>query len=264
MTGARPDDRPGRLEVLPVRVPGEVSGPVAALVCGNADLRDGDVVVVSQKAVSKSEGRVVLLSDVSPSPLAEGIASEYGKDPRIVELALSESRRIVRMARGTLIMETRSGIICANAGVDESNAGEGRAVLLPEDPDASARRIAEQILEISGARVAVLVSDTFGRAFRVGQTDCAIGVHGIPPVLEYAGERDADGRELRVTAVALADEVCGAAEIVMGKSLGIPAAVVRGLRMRGGGGAGLLLRPNDEDLFCGPPPDGMAGRPGRH
>ena len=241
----------GSLEVLPVPVDGpigpgfDIAGAVSA-----AGPRDGDVAVVSQKAVSKAEGRIVRLGGVRPSGLAEGIASEYGKDPRIVHLVLEESGRIVRMARGILIVETRSGIVCANAGVDESDVELGHATLLPEDPDASARRISEGIGRAAGRDVAVVVSDTFGRPFRAGQTDCAIGVHGISPLLDYAGRRDSVGRELRVTEIAAADELCSAAELVMGKSLGIPAALVRGYR--GGPGTGSardLLRPAPEDLF---------------
>lgn len=239
------------LEVVPVHVPGEVgpSDDLAGLLLASAELEDGDVVVVSQKAVSKQEGRLVDLGTVEPSLLARGIASQYGKDPRVVELVLSESRRIVRMGAGIIISETRHGLVCANAGVDESNVPPGLASLLPEDPDASAGRLRREILERSGRRVAVIVSDTFGRPFRTGQTDCAIGVSGTAPLLGYSGRRDSFGREMRVTEIAVCDEAAAAAELVMLKSSGCPFAVVRGLCPGGTGGAAGLVRPASSDLF---------------
>lgn len=252
---------PGALEVAPVRI-GEVSAgdDLAAMIASACPpLADGDVLVVSHKAVSKQEGRTARLSSVRPSELAAGLASAYGKDPRIVELVLSEARRIVRMggAGGVIITETRGGIVCANSGVDESNAPEGLAVLLPEDPDGSARRLRARIAELTGRGVGVVVSDTFGRPFRVGQADCAVGAAGIGVVRDHAGCADASGRRLRVTAAAVADELCAAAELVKGKAASSPVAVVRGHGARGGGGEGrpsgdgaaALARPAAEDLF---------------
>ena len=252
---------PGALEVATVRI-GEVSAgdDLAAMIASACPpLADGDVLVVSHKAVSKEEGRTARLSSVRPSELAAGLASAYGKDPRAVELALSEARRIVRMggAGGVIITETRGGIVCANSGVDESNAPEGSAVLLPEDPDGSARRLRARIAGLTGRDVAVVISDTFGRPFRVGQADCAVGAAGIGVVRDHAGCADASGRRLRVTAAAVADELCAAAELVKGKAAGAPVALVRGHGERGGGGEGrpsgdgaaALARPAAEDLF---------------
>lgn len=223
----------------------DMPGIVAS--CG---VSDGDILVVAQKAVSKQEGRIVRLDSIRPSPLAEGIASQYGKDPRIMHLILAESRRIIRMGRGIIIVETNSGLVCANAGIDESNMEAGYAALLPKDPDASALAMSLKIKEITGNSIPVIISDTFGRPFRMGQTDCAIGVCGLDPILDYAGKRDSFGRNLRVTEIAIADELCAAAELVMGKSLGNPAAIIRGYEFDPGNGTSArLLRPEPEDLF---------------
>lgn len=255
---------PGALVVSPVRIdevsPGDDLAAMIASAC--PPLADGDVVVVSHKAVSKQEGRAVRLSSVAPSELAAGLASAYGKDPRVVELVLSEARRIVRMggAAGAIITETRGGLVCANSGVDESNAPDGHAVLLPEDPDASARRLRGRICALSGRDVAVVISDTFGRPFRIGQTDCAVGAAGMGVVRDHAGCADASGRLLRVSAIAVADEMCAAAELVKGKAASVPAAVVRlggGAPGRPGAGEGRpsgdsaahLLRPAAGDMF---------------
>ncbi|ABK77002.1 conserved hypothetical protein [Cenarchaeum symbiosum A] len=182
--------------------------------------------------------------------LSTGIASAYDRDPRLIEVILSQTKRIVRMRDGILIVETKGGITCANAGVDESNIQEGHAALLPKDPDGSAGRIRREILEKAGRQVAVIISDTFGRPFRMGQTDCAIGVSGMGPITDYIGTKDTFGRELRVTEMAVADELCGAAEIVMGKASRIPAAVIRNHSVSPGeGSANDLLRPRGEDLF---------------
>ena len=253
------------MQVIPVHIEREIgpSDDLPAMILGACgQLQDGDVVVVTQKAVSKQEGRVVALSGVRATRLAEGIASQYGRDPRVVELILSETRRIVRMRDGIIISQTRSGLVCANAGVDESNVRDGYAVLLPEDPDASARRIRGGIMRAAGSNVGVIVSDTFGRPFRMGQTDCAIGVSGLDPVRDYSGTTDSFGRRLRVTAIAVADELAAAAELVMGKALMRPAAVIRGHGVavaargaegaggrRGLGGVAGLVRPEGEDLF---------------
>lgn len=213
-------------------------------------LRDGDLLVVSQKVVSKAEGRVVRLADVTPSPAAASMARELGRDPRLVELVLREARRVVRMDKGVLIVETRHGWICANGGVDQSNVDLDSASLLPEDPDRSARALRERILELAGVDTAVIISDTFGRPWREGLTNVAIGVAGLAPIRNYLGAQDPAGHTLQATLLAVADELAGAAEPVMGKLNRIPVTVVRGLDVeRGEGGSKLLLRDPARDLF---------------
>ena len=199
---------------------------LADLILGTP-INDGDILVFSQKIVSKSEGRVLSLSSVNPSLLANGIASSYGKDPRLVELILSESKRIVRMENGIIIVETKHGFVCANAGIDESNVQDGYAALLPEDPDKSASLLKERIEQKTGKNTAVIISDTFGRPFRLGQTDVAIGIAGIEPILDYIGKPDTFGKVMQVTAIAIADEICSASELVMGKVWKCPIAIVR-------------------------------------
>ena len=202
-----------------------------------------DVLVVAQKAVSKAEGRVVHLDDVEPSAVARENAGDDG-DPRQLEVILGEAVRIVRSRPPLVIAETRHGFVCASAGVDSSNTpGGGTVVLLPLDPDASARALHERL------GVAVIVSDSFGRPFRQGTTDVAIGVAGLAPLLDLRGKRDRVGYELRTTKIAIADEIAGAAELVMGKTDGIPAAIVRGLEPEGEGSARDLVMPPDRDLF---------------
>ena len=213
-------------------------------------LKDGDVVVVKQKIVSKAEGRVVKLSEVRPSTRAKKLASSARKDERLVELILSESVRVVRSGHGVIITETRHGFVCANSGVDQSNVGRGSVALLPEDPDRSARRIRRRLEAMSGAKLAVVVSDTFGRPWRKGQTDVAIGCSGIAPLVPYAGKKDRFGYELRVTEPAVVDEIAGAAELAVGKLEGIPAAVVRGVNYRRGeAGLRSMIMPKSRDLF---------------
>ena len=202
----------------------------------------GDVLVVAQKVVSKAEGRVVALDEVEPSPDAFHHAGEG--DPRHLEAILRETVRIVRSRPPLVIAETKHGFVCASAGVDASNApGPGPVVLLPVDPDDSARRLRERL------GVAVIVSDSFGRPFRQGTTDVAIGVAGIAPLADLRGTRDRAGYELKTTQIAVADEIAGAAELVMGKGDGIPAAIVRGLTFTGEGSARELVMPPDRDLF---------------
>jgi coenzyme F420-0:L-glutamate ligase / coenzyme F420-1:gamma-L-glutamate ligase len=202
----------------------------------------GDVLVVAQKAVSKAEGRVVYLEDVEPSGAAREHAGEG--DPRQMEVILRESARVVRSRPPLVIAETRHGFVCASAGVDASNApATGAVVLLPLDPDASARALHERL------GVAVIVSDSFGRPFRQGTTDVAIGVAGLAPLVDLRGARDRIGYELKTTQIAVADEVAGAAELVMGKTDGIPAAIVRGLELEGDGSARDLVLPSHRDLF---------------
>ncbi|HMA26998.1 MAG: coenzyme F420-0:L-glutamate ligase [Solirubrobacterales bacterium] len=212
-----------------------------------------DVVVVSQKAVSKVEGRVRRLAEVEPGAEARELAERLDKDPALTELVLSESRRVVRAERGILITETNAGWVCANAGIDSSNLDEGLVALLPADPDASARRIRTQIGEAAGVSPAVVVADSFGRAWRVGQADVAIGCAGLAPLADWRGRRDRRGRELSATVIAVADELAAAADLIRDKDSGVPGAVVSGfgdvVMAEHGPGAGPLRRPADQDLF---------------
>lgn len=213
-------------------------------------IRDGDLLVVSQKVVSKSEGRVVRLADITPSPAALAMARELQRDARLVELILRESRRVVRMDKGVLIVETRHGWICANGGVDQSNVDLDMACLLPEAPDASADGLRERLHQLTGVDVPIIVSDTFGRPWREGLTNVAIGVAGLQPIRSYLGLRDPAGHTLQATLLALADELAGAAEPIMGKLDRIPAALIRGLPLeRGEGTSKPLLRDPSRDLF---------------
>ncbi|MDG6916298.1 MAG: coenzyme F420-0:L-glutamate ligase [Nitrososphaerota archaeon] len=245
------------MEVFPVRglpevKPGDDIGRLilAALRRGRLRLKDGDVVVVKQKVVSKAEGRLVRLADVVPGPRAERLAKSQMKDPRLVALILREAVRVVRAAHGVIITETRHGFVCANSGIDQSNVGKGVAALLPLDPDRSARGVRAALERSTGARLAVVVTDTFGRPWRVGQTDVAIGCSGIEPLIRYAGKTDRFGYKLRVTQPAVVDEIAGAAELVLGKLSGIPVAVVRGASYsRGESGAKQLVMPRERDLF---------------
>ena len=221
---------------------------VAALIAAVAELEDGDVVVVAHKVVSKAEGRVVRLAEVEPSSQARDLAA--AEDPRRLEVILRESARVVRTRPPLVIAETRHGFVCASAGVDASNAPEADTlVLLPEDPDASAARLRHGLQELTGADVAVIVSDSFGRAWRQGTTDVAIGCAGLRPLLDLHGERDAAGYELHATVIAVADELAGAAELVRGKLDRIPVAIVRGFDARGEGTASDRVMPPDRDLF---------------
>jgi coenzyme F420-0:L-glutamate ligase/coenzyme F420-1:gamma-L-glutamate ligase len=214
-------------------------------------LQAGDILVVTQKVVSKAEGHLIHLKDVTPSPLAENFARQWGKDPRHVEVVLQQSRRIVKMDRGVLITETHHGFICANAGVDQSNIeGEEVVAVLPPDPDASARAIRQALRERLGCDVAVIISDTFGRPWRHGLVNIAIGLSGIEAIKDYTGQLDAQGYELRVTALAIADELAAAAELVMNKLDNVPVAVIRGYEYpHGEGSLAQLIRAAERDLF---------------
>jgi coenzyme F420-0:L-glutamate ligase/coenzyme F420-1:gamma-L-glutamate ligase len=215
------------------------------------EIRDGDIVVIAQKIVSKSEGRIVHLPDVVPGKRAREMAAEAGKDARQLEVVLGECAKIVRWERGILICETHHGFVCANAGVDRSNAGApDTVVLLPVDPDASATRLREAFRAATGATVSVVVTDTFGRAWREGHTNVAIGIAGLPALKRYVGQRDPEGYELRVTEIAVADEIAGAAELVMGKLDRCPVALVRGFTLdEPAETAQEYVRPADRDLF---------------
>ena len=247
----RPGTR-GELRVIPVEGLPEIAegDDLAGLLAESARLEDGDVLVVAQKVVSKMEGRVVRLEDVEPSARAKELSGD--RDARQTEVILREATRVVKSRPPLVIAETRHGFVCASAGVDASNAPEAEnVVLLPVDPDASAERIRSRLRELTGHQVAVVVSDSFGRPFRVGIAGVAIGVSGLQPLLDLRGLHDRNGYELHATVVAIADEVAAAAELVMGKTDAIPAAIVRGLQssLLGEGRATELVMPPERDLF---------------
>ena len=212
-----------------------------------------EIVVISQKAVSKVEGRVARLADVEPGERARRVAAQVDKEPALVELVLSESKRIVRAARGVLITETNAGWVCANAGIDSSNLDEGLVSLLPVDADASARRIRAEIDAASGSSPAVVIADSFGRAWRLGQSDVAIGCAGLAPLVDWRGRRDRQGNELSATVIALADELAAAADLTREKDSGVPVTILAGLAdvvtREDGPGAAVLRRPAEDDLF---------------
>lgn len=242
--------------VIPIRGLPELreGNPVGELIAQAIAIEPGDVVVVSQKAVSKAEGRMRRLADVHPGERARELAATVGKDPALVQAVLDESRSVIRARNGVLITETASGWICANAGIDASNVPEeGWVTLLPADPDASARAIRAEISATSGHAPGVVISDSLGRPWRLGQADVAIGCAGIAPLDDWRGRADRAGRKLAATAIATADEVAAAASLVREKDAGVPAAVVRGLGARvsasDGPGAAALQRPSADDLF---------------
>ena len=242
------------LRVVPLRgIPELEEGDDLGALLADAAARAGglehdDVLVVAQKAVSKVEGRVVDLSGIEPSERARELAG--GTDPRRLEVILREAREVVRARPPLVIAETRHGFVCASAGVDASNAtGPDMLVLLPIDPDASAAGLRDAIRQHAGVEIGVIVSDSFGRAWRTGTTDVALGVSGLTALVDLSGQRDAVGYELHATEIAVADEIAGAAQLVMGKTDGIPAAIVRGLRLRGDGRGSDLVMPRERDLF---------------
>jgi coenzyme F420-0:L-glutamate ligase / coenzyme F420-1:gamma-L-glutamate ligase len=241
------------VRVLPVEGIPEVrpGDDLAALVAEAADVRADDIVVVTHKIVSKAEGRLVDLRTVEPSALAKAFAARHGKDPRQIEVVLRESRRIVRMDRGLIISETHHGFVCANAGVDASNVpGDEVVCLLPVDPDASSARLRERLAQRAGSDLAVIVSDSFGRPWRDGITNVAIGVAGMRSLVDYRGETDPHGFPLEASVLAVADELAAAAELVMGKTAGIPIAIVRGYPYERAAGTGrALIMPPERDLF---------------
>jgi len=240
------------LEIIPVKIQKEIGidDNFVDLILESSEINDGDILVFSQKIVSKNEGSMLSLSSVNPSLLANGIASSYGKDPRLIELILSESERIVRMENGIIIVKTKHGFVCANAGIDESNVQDGYATLLPNDPDKSAILLKERIEQKTGKNISVIISDTFGRPFRLGQTDIAIGIAGLEPILDYNGKPDTFGKIMRVTAIAVADEICSASELVMGKVEKCPIAIVRNYNYNfSNAKIQKLLRTEHDDLF---------------
>jgi len=248
---------PPRYEVIGVEGLPEigVGADLAALITEAAarqgtPLANRDLLVLSQKIVSKAEGRVVKLSEVTPSPRARALAAELGRDPELTEVILGESRRIVRKELGLLIVETHHGWVCANAGVDQSNVDAGTACLLPEDSDRSARALRERLAELTGHQLAIVIADTFGRPWREGLANVAVGVAGFRPLESYLGELDPAGHVLQATVLALADEIASAAEPVMGKLSRVPVAIVRGLDWKPGDGSSReLLRDPARDLF---------------
>jgi coenzyme F420-0:L-glutamate ligase/coenzyme F420-1:gamma-L-glutamate ligase len=241
------------LPSLPAVTPGfDLAGGITA--AAPDDLANGDVLVVAHKVVSKAEGRLRRLGEIEPGERARRLAAEHRKDPRLLQAVLDESAELLRAVDGVLICLTRHGFVCANAGVDQSNAGAaGELVLLPEDPDASARRLRAGIDAARGVRPAVIISDSFGRAWRIGQTDVAIGLAGLTPVDHWRGRPDAFGRELRVSSIAIADSAAAAADLARAKDSLEPVVLVRGLErhvtLEDGPGAAALRRPSEQDLF---------------
>ena len=248
---------PTRYEVigvggLPEIVPGQDLAPMIleAARRQGTPIEGRDLLVISQKIISKAEGRIVRLSSVAVSPAARSVAEEIGRDPRLVEVILGESRRIVRKDKGVLIVETHHGWVCANAGVDQSNVDADTACLLPEDSDRSARALREGLRSLTGHDLAIIVADTFGRPWREGLVNVAIGLAGFQPIVSYLGQEDPAGHVLQATILALADELASAAEPVMGKLDRVPVAIVRGLAWpRGEGSSRALMRDPARDLF---------------
>ena len=241
------------LAKMPMVKPGDSIGDQLVLAAKEESIHieDRDIIVIAQKIVSKAEGNILNLASIEPSALAETVAKNAGKDPRHVETILREAASILRMQGAHLIVETRHGFVCANAGVDRSNVGEKDSVaLLPVDPDRSARTIRERVRELIGADVGVIISDTFGRAWRNGQMNVAICVAGLEPIMDYRGTQDMFGNQLNVTQIAIADELASAAELVMRKRDGVPVAIIKGVKYtRGPGSIKSLIRPKEEDLF---------------
>ncbi len=238
---------------IPIVKPGDdlVAQIYNAAAAAQLTFETGDLLVVTQKIVSKAEGCLISLKDITPSPFAEAYARQWDKDPRSVEVVLRQSRRIAKMDRGLIIAETHHGLICANAGVDQSNMEDNEVVaVLPPDPDGSARTIRNGLEARTGVDMAVIIADTFGRPWRSGLTNVAIGLSGITAVRDYTGMHDAQGYELRVTALAVADELASAAELVMNKLDNVPVALIRGYDYpRGEGNVSDLMREPESDLF---------------
>ncbi len=246
-----------RMEIIGLEGLGEIKqgdavGELICVACSRhlISLNEEDILVIAHKIVSKAEGQMVRLDAVEPSARALELSKKLGKDPPLVEVILRESRSIIRTGGGTIIVETHHGFICANAGVDLSNAGLGQVALLPRDPDRSAKRIREEIRKLNGAAPGIIISDSFGRPWRMGTVDVALGVSGLKPIKDYRGKNDRYGYELRASVSAIADELASAAELVMGKSDGVPVAIIRGYKVeKEEGAAQELLRPEATDLF---------------
>jgi coenzyme F420-0:L-glutamate ligase/coenzyme F420-1:gamma-L-glutamate ligase len=246
-----------RLEIIGLEGLGEVEqgnsiGGLIYQACSRLGLSliEEDILVVAHKIVSKAEGRTIRLDSIQPSTRALQLSHELGKDPSLLEIILRESRRIIRKGGGTIIVETHHGFICANAGVDLSNVGLGKVALLPQDPDHSAREIREELGRLGGVTPGVIISDSFGRPWRLGTVDVAVGVCGLKPLRDYRGKRDRYGYELKASVAAVADEIASAAELVMGKRGEVPVVIVRGYSAeREDGSTRELLRPEGDDLF---------------
>ena len=247
-----------QIEIIPVKISADINPHdkldakiIEAMRQSMFKLQDGDILVVAQKIVSKSEDRIVDLDSVTSSRKAEKMAKEHEKDPKIMEVILRESAKILRAQNGIIVSETKHGFVCANAGVDQSNIQGNKAVLLPTDADRSARKLKEAVKRKIGKDVAVIITDTFGRPFRNGQTNVAIGVAGIRPIKSYIGSNDMHGRRLKVTEIAVVDEIASAAELVMGKASGIPVAVVRGYKFDKATKPSIkqIIRQREKDLF---------------
>jgi coenzyme F420-0:L-glutamate ligase / coenzyme F420-1:gamma-L-glutamate ligase len=242
------------LDGLPEVRPGDDLATLIAGALGPHPLSDGDVVVIAHKVVSKAEGRTRRLASVTPSRQALALATEQDKDPRQVQVVLDESRQVLRAVRGVLICETRHGFICANAGVDASNVpGQDTVLMLPTDPDGSARTVRARLHDITGARPGVVITDSFGRAWRVGQCDIAIGVAGVRAIEDWRGLPDADGREMRATVIAVADQLAAVADLARAKDASQPVVIVSGagrhVTVEDGPGAATLIRAPEDDLF---------------
>jgi coenzyme F420-0:L-glutamate ligase/coenzyme F420-1:gamma-L-glutamate ligase len=248
-----------RLEITPLaELPeikaGDALGKLLAEAADGLEPRTGDVIVISQKVVSKAEGRTRHLEQVEPGGRATALAEQIDRDPRLIELVLAETRHIIRAESAALIVETHGGWICANAGIDISNVpGDDTVVLLPEDADASARRLRAELDDALGERPAVIIADSFGRPWRLGQAEVAIGCAGVTPIDDWRGRRDSEGRELAATAIAVADQLAGAADLARDKTSRQPAVLIRGAERwwtaEDGPGAAALQRPADRDLF---------------
>lgn len=240
------------MQIIPVTINKEIlpGDDIAELLIDSFQIQENDIVIIAQKIISKQEGRIIELNSIVPSLLSNGIGSQYSKDPRIIELILNESKRIIRMNHGIIIVENNNGFICANAGIDESNVKEGFVTLLPLDSDKSANIIKSEIFKKIKKNVGVIISDTFGRPFRMGQTNCAIGIAGINPIIDYAGIKDTHNRTLRITAIAIADEISSAGELVMQKATNTPIAILRDFSFdEHSYPITELIRPENEDLF---------------
>jgi coenzyme F420-0:L-glutamate ligase / coenzyme F420-1:gamma-L-glutamate ligase len=247
------------IQIISIRISNDITlyndlsaAILEAIADSQIEIQNGDILVVTHKIVSKAEGRIVDLACIKPSTKATRMAKEHGKDPRMMELILKESIQILRAKNGIIISETKHGFVCANAGVDQSNVeGDDMAVLLPVAPDDSASRIQDAVKKKIDKEIAVIITDTFGRTFRNGQTNIAIGIAGINPIKSYIGTYDMYGRKLRVTEIAVADEIASAAELVMGKAEGTPVAIVRGYIFEKMSKTSVksLLRAKERDLF---------------
>ncbi len=254
-------DPSNRIEIIPIFVGRDIQNgdDITKIILSSIrkekeNLEDNDILVVTHKIISKSEGRVVNLTNITPSFEAKRIAKVQKKDPRMVELIISESSELIRLEKGVIIAETKHGLICANAGIDTSNVDkdDNKVTLLPIDPDGTANMIREEIRRKEEKDVGVVITDTFGRPFREGQINIAIGISGVDPIISYIGEKDMYGKSLRITEIAVADEIASAAELVMKKSLRIPAAIVRGWQFEFKSvTASRLIRPKQNDFFRG-------------